>query len=59
MNEVICRVLIIIAIVVGVVLMLNRKDKNIESEVIIKHASMDDIVQIMNENKNYILSYLQ
>ena len=59
MNKVICSVLIIIAIVVGVILMLNRKDKNIESEVIIKYVSMDDIVQIMNENKNYILSYLQ
>lgn len=35
--------------------MLNRKDKNIENEVIIKHVSMDDIVQIMNENKNYII----
>ena len=35
--------------------MLNRKDENIENEVIIKHVSMDDIVQIMNENKNYII----
>lgn len=55
MNKVIYCILIIIAIVVGVILMLNRKGKNIENEVIIKHVSMDDIVQIMNENKNYII----
>ena len=35
--------------------MLNKKDKNIEDEVNIKHVSMDEIVQIMNENKNYII----
>ena len=35
--------------------MLNKKDKNIENEVIIKHVSMDDIVEIMNENNNYII----
>ena len=35
--------------------MLNKKDKNIDNEVIIKHVSMDDIVEIMNENKNYII----
>lgn len=35
--------------------MLNKKDKNVENEMIIKHVSMDDIVQIMNENKNYII----
>ena len=55
MNKTIFRMLIIIVIVVGVILMLNKKDKNIENEVIIKHVSMDDIVQIMNENKNYII----
>lgn len=55
MNKTIYSILIIIVIVIGVILMLNRKDKNIENEVIIKHVSMDDIVQIMNENKNYII----
>ena len=34
--------------------MLNRKEQYIENEGIIKHVSMDDIVEIMNENKNYI-----
>ena len=48
-------ILIIIVIVGGVILMLNRKDTNIQSEVIIKHVSMDDIGQIMKENKNYII----
>ena len=55
MNKTIYVILIIIAIVVGVILMLNKKDKNIDNEVIIKHVSMDDIVEIMNENKNYII----
>lgn len=55
MNRTIYVILIIIAIAVGVILMLNKKDKNIENEVIIKHVSMDDIVEIMNENKNYII----
>lgn len=55
MNKAIYCILIIIVIVVGVIFMLNRKDENIENEVIIKHVSMDDIVQIMNENKNYII----
>ena len=35
--------------------MLNKKDKNIDNEVIIKYVSMDDIVEIMNENNNYII----
>ena len=35
--------------------MLNRKEQYIENEGIIKHVSMDDIVEIMNENKNYII----
>lgn len=34
---------------------MNRKERNIENEVIIKHVSMDDIVQIMEENENYII----
>ena len=34
---------------------MNRKEKNIENEVIIKHVSMNDIVQIMEENENYII----
>ena len=34
---------------------MNRKEKNIEYEVVIKHVSMTDIVQIMEENENYII----
>ena len=52
MNRTIYVILIIIAIAVGVILMLNRKEQYIENEGIIKHVSMDDIVEIMNENKN-------
>ena len=55
MNRTIYVILIIIAIAVGVILMLNRKEQYIENEGIIKHVSMDDIVKIMNENKNYII----
>ena len=55
MNRTIYVILIIIAIAVGVILMLNRKEQYIKNEGIIKHVSMDDIVEIMNENKNYII----
>ena len=55
MNRTIYVILIISAIAVGVILMLNRKERYIENEGIIKHVSMDDIVEIMNENKNYII----
>ena len=55
MNRTIYVILIIIAIAVGVILMLNRKEQYIENEGIIKPVSMDDIVEIMNENKNYII----
>ena len=55
MNKTIYVILIIIAIVVGVILMLNKKDKNIDNEVIIKHVSMDDIVEIMDKNDDYII----
>lgn len=48
-------IIIIIIIIIGVVCIMNRKEKNIENEVIIKHVSMNDIVQIMEENENYII----
>ena len=35
--------------------MLSKKDKNIENEMRIKHVSMDEIVQVMNENTDYII----
>lgn len=55
MNKILCSILIIILLVIGVVLMLSKKDKNIENEMRIKHVSMDEIVQIMNENTDYII----
>ena len=55
MNKILCSILIIILLVIGVILMLSKKDKNIENEMRIKHVSMDEIVQIMNENTDYII----
>ena len=48
-------ILIIFLIVGGIILIFNKKDKNIENEAEIKYVSMDDIVQIMNENEDYII----
>ena len=55
MNKILCIILIIILLVIGVILMLSKKDKNIENEMRIKHVSMDEIVQIMNKNTDYII----
>lgn len=55
MKKVILIIIIVIMIIIGVVCIMNRKEKNIENEVIIKHVSMNDIVQIMEENENYII----
>ena len=55
MNKILCSILIIILLVIGVILLLSKKDKNIENEMRIKHVSMDEIVQIMNENTDYII----
>ena len=47
---------IVIIIVVGIIILtLNGQGKHDENEVKIKHVSMDDIVQIMNENNNYVI----
>ena len=35
--------------------MFNKKDKNVKNEATIRYVSMDDIVQIMNENEDYII----
>lgn len=35
--------------------MFNKNDKNIHNKSTIKYVSMDDIVQIMNENEDYII----
>ena len=55
MNKRIYIVLIIIILVGGAMFIFNKKDKNVENEVAIKNVSMDEIVQIMNENEDYII----
>ena len=55
MEKTIYIILILIIIVGGIILILNRNDKNIEKEVAIRYVSMDEIVQIMNKNKGYII----
>lgn len=44
----------LIIVIIGIVIFLN-KNKKIEKDNTIKHVSMDDIVQIMNENTDYII----
>ena len=55
MKKIILLIIIAIIIIMGVVFRMNKKEKNIENEVVIKHVSMNDIVQIMEENENYII----
>lgn len=55
MRKIILIIIILTIIIIGVVCIMNRKERNIENEVIIKHISMNDIVQIMDENENYII----
>ena len=55
MKKIILIIIILTIIIIGVVCVMNRKKRNIENEVIIKHVSMNDIVQIMDENENYII----
>ena len=54
MNKIIYIILIIV-ILGGIVLMFNKNDKNVENRSTIKYISMDEIVQIMNDNKDYII----
>lgn len=55
MKKIILIIIILTIIIIGVVCIMNRKERNIENKVIIKHVSMNDIVQIMEENENYII----
>ena len=55
MNKIIYIILGIVIFAVGAILMFNKKDKNIKNEPTIKYSSMDEIVQIINENKDYII----
>lgn len=54
MKKAIC-VLLLIVIAIGVGLMLSIKDNNVEDKGKIRYVSMDEIVQIMKENENYII----
>ena len=55
MKKIILIIIILTLIIIGVVCIMIRKERNIENEVIIIHVSMNDIVQIMEENENYII----
>jgi len=55
MSKIIYVILIIAVIIVSAIILLNRTDKNIPKESIIKYVSMDEIGQIMNKNKDYII----
>lgn len=48
-------ILLIIIIFGGVIFILNMGNKNIEEGITVKYVSMNDIVEIMNENSNYII----
>jgi rhodanese-related sulfurtransferase len=48
-------ILIILIVIGGIIMILNRNKKIIKKESSINYVSMDDIVQIMNENSDYII----
>ena len=57
MKKVIYIIVLIIIIVGGFTLVIENKENTIDNkeESVIKYVSMDEIVQIMNENSNYII----
>ncbi len=55
MKKIIYIILIILIITGGIIMLFSRKNKTSEIEAKIKYVSMDDIVQIMEENENYII----
>ena len=57
MKKVIYIIVLIIIIVGGFTLVIEKKENSIDNkeESVIKYVSMDEIVQIMNENSNYII----
>ena len=55
MKKIIYIILIILIIVGGIIMLFSRKNKKFEIAETIKYVSMDDIVQIMEENENYII----
>lgn len=48
-------VTVIIVVLIGVIVMFNINNKENENNTKIRHSSMDEIEQIMNENTDYII----
>ena len=57
MKKVIYIIVLIIIIVGGFALVIEKKENRIDNkeESVIKYVSMDEIVQIMNENSDYVI----
>lgn len=56
MNKLMYVIFIIIVIaILGIILILQQQEKNIKRESKLQYVSMDDIVQIMKEEENYII----
>ena len=57
MKKVIYIIVLIIIIVGGFALVIENKENRIDNkeESVIKYVSMDEIVQIMNENSDYVI----
>lgn len=55
MKKIILLIIIVIIIIMGVVFKMNKKENVIKKDTDIQHVSMNDIVQIMEENENYII----
>ena len=57
MKKVIYIIVLIIIIVGGFTLVIENKENSIDNkeESVIKYVSMDEIVQIMNENSDYVI----
>ena len=55
MKKIILLIIIAIIIIMGGVFKMNKKENVIKKDTDIQHVSMNDIVQIMEENENYII----
>ena len=55
MSKVLYGILAIVLIVIIVIVLLNIRGENMEKEATFKSVSMDEIVQIMNENDDYVI----
>ena len=55
MNKMIYIVFLVIVVIVGLILLLNKVNQNVDNKAVIKHVSMDDIAEIMDKNDDYII----